>query len=485
MSSSARLTHKLLMNQPLTELGELFPELKASTGEAPPGASHRWSPFLYEQAQGVALNDVELIDALLNEHKVTQDPWGDPLALGERRFSFLSHMHRARPWSFALEAASKHTPDLFYSRWLAWIELAFKEEYAIAKEATSEEGVEYPHHLYQSLRTVTTRVVARTVCSAFKGKLLEQINEALEGIDSSYARVVFGGKRSRFGLFTSNDVKIAQQSVKSLETLIRPVVRSRIGGTSDGDDLISRWVNTKGQDGRSLKEDQIIDQVTNFLVMGYTSLPKLVYGAAFSITHEKQPEFIKELQRELNNTLKLITNPPIFEEGTPPPATPENNSGETALPLHHAVVLESLRLYSPHWLSQWMIKAGVFLLGSAESEESDGPTVDTSKQLWASALSMHHHPQRFQRPARFWPQRWSGNLDASLPRHAFSPFGFEGKPALSESYCVELATRILMIWFARYTVIDPPANLTWNLSLCLRPATDLSWIQRRELEQRG
>ena len=480
-SSSYKLNHKAFMNQPLEELAQLFPETQP---DAKPTEVNRWSRFNYEQSSGVTLHHVELIEALFAEHRVNQDPWGDPLELKDRRLNLLPSSQRARDKTFAVKALEKHTPDLFYERWLPWIESALKESYIDAKEKAEAAGKQLPNNLYSTLRRVSLKVVARTVCASFKGSIIPKIEAALEGIDTAYARIAFGGKRSRFGLFTSGDVKLAQQSVKSLETTIRPLIRERIGGVSLGDDLISRWVNTRGQDGRSPKEDQIIDQVMGFLTMGYSSLPKLLFGAIYALSDPKQDDFVSEMRKELNSAVKLITNPPIFDDKTPAPVTPQNESAWLTLPLHHTVVLESLRLYPPQWISQLRLDSGVFLLGDEQGISADGPTIDSSQQIWASAMALHQDPEYFTKPYRFWPQRWSGNLESRLPRYAFAPFGFEGNPCLSELYCNELATRFLMLWCARYMLVDAPSTVRWELSLCLRPVTSISWGQRKELEQK-
>ena len=149
------------------------------------------------------------------------------------------------------------------------------------------------------------------------------------------------------------------------------------------------------------------------------------------------------------------------------------------------MVLEAQRLYPPEWISQMRLSTGVFILGNEEGSSSEGPTIDSSQHIWLSPMSFHYDLDYFIKPHRFWPQRWSGNLESTLPRYAFSPFGFEGKPSLSELYCTEIATRFLMLWFARYTIVNPPSKLRWELSLCLRPVTAIAWGQRKELEQKS
>ena len=176
-----------------------------------------------------------------------------------------------------------------------------------------------------------------------------------------------------------------------------------------------------------------------------------------------------------------MTAPPIIDDQTPPPITPHNDEAWKTLPLHNAVVLESLRLYPPNWLAQYKINGGKFPLVSASEDSGTGelPKAEKDHHVWLSPWGFHHSSY-FQKPKRFWPQRWMGSLEAQLPLHVFSPFGFSGKPSLSEIYCKEVATRFLMMWFARYTAFKVPEKISWELSLCLRPSTQVSWLHKRD-----
>ena len=473
----SKITQKQLIANPLGEVTRLF-------GDPSEEQPHRWEYMHFERAEGAILAHPDLLEDFFSgrELRIHPQKWEDPLQIGNKALNILPYTQRHRPASLALDALHQYKPDLFYERWLPWTEAALKSIYLEDKEEALSAGQSAPSDLYRALRSTSLRVVARTVCSSFKGALLSTLEESLEGIDTAYARLAFGGNRARFAWLPGSDIKVAGQSLKALEASVRPLIRERIGGTSQGDDLITRWVNTRGKDGRSLKEDQIIEEVVTFLVMGYTSLPKLLFGAVISINQDREAGFLAELKRELNGVVKLMTAPPIADERTPPPITPQNESAWRTIPLHNSVIMETLRLYAPHWLSQYQIDHGVFILGHQQIAGESGPTLDTNTHVWLSPYQLHRDPNRFRDPTRFWPQRWSGNLEAQLPKYGFAPFGFGGKSPLSEVYCREMAPRILLMWFARYTTLNVPEEVEWEMSLCLRPTTPISWLHMRDIE---
>ena len=475
--NASKSSYKQLIAQPVTELNSLFPIKEQSNSDI------KWRDFSFESTKGFTLHSPHLIEDFFSERdaQFNTDVWDDPAKIEAKALNLRAFTQRFRKLTTALLAIQKHHPSEFFERWLPWTEAALKKIYVKVREETQEQGPEHTKDLYQALRSASMMIVGRTVCHKFRGEALKEIEKALEGLDTVYARLAYGGARGRFNWLPGSDVKQATQYIKDLEAHIRPIIRDQIGGGQEGDDLLSRWIQTKGSDGRSLKEDQIINEAIAFLSMAYTSLPKLLFGAIVNVTVGHQDDFLSELSKETSAVVKLMTAPPVFDDKTPPPVTPHNDEAWKTLPLHNAVVLESLRLYPPNWLAQYKIKKGKFPLLSANEDTGQGelPKAEEGQHIWLSPWGFHHS-SHFQKSKRFWPQRWMGNLESQLPLHVFSPFGFSGKPSLSEIYCKEIATRFLMVWFARYTAVNIPDRISWELSLCLRPSTSISWLHKRD-----
>jgi cytochrome P450 len=447
----------------LHPLKALAPALSAS---AEGGDGRGVSPVSVEGVTALALRAPEVVEELMSSRalKVAFSPWGD----GEKRWGQKGlALHpagaRLRPPGRAHEALSASGPSLFYERWLHWLSQTLV---SAAEEAEAKPGP--TTHLYPALRGVALGVVAKTLCAELSGDTLSALTPHLETLDISYARLLFTGRGSRPAWFPGSDHKRVAEAIAQLEHALRPLIRARIGGTVDGDDLLTRWTDAESSDGRRPTEGDVLGEAIALLMMGYTSLPKLMFAAAYHAHAAAQPELMERLQRELEQALKPLTPAPIPSAGEPPKPRPmpHNAPIRASLPLHAAAARETLRLYPPAWLITYAAR-GAGQLGGLEVRE------DTL--LCASPWALQRDPKRFREPERFWPQRWAGQLAVELPKYSFVPFGVEGKPSISEQMCEELLQRFLMLWCARCEVREPPEHLEWALSLCLRPTTEVRW----------
>jgi len=405
-------------------------------------------------ASGVLLRHVGAIEELFlaREIKRRYFPWASSLKWSDQVNLITSVGQRARPLASPQVQMQLVNPKRFYDRWARWI-IEDMRSYG-------EQGLE----LYDFFRATSLSLVARTLSVHLEGEAIAPVADALERLDLSVARIMFSGKGNRPAWFPGSDHKLAATAMHDLEAVVRPLVRKRIGGVVEEDDLMTLWVNTEGEDGKLATEDHVISESISLLVMAYTALPKVLFGAACEVNAPAQ----EELRARLNKEFRVaVTAMQAGEDGGAPNLRQE--SARQALPVHSLVVNEAERLYPPVWLAPIGLESAG-RIGPIELKEGE--------QVWLSPWALHREPRRFKDPERFWPNRWSGQLEAQLPRYAFAPYGFEGRARLSEQYCRELTARILMVFFAQFKVQvtdESAAPQDWSLSLCLKPSHSVSW----------
>ncbi|MBM4291172.1 MAG: cytochrome P450 [Deltaproteobacteria bacterium] len=454
-----KISAKELALHPLKALAPLL------APDAPEGGGGRVARMSVEGAAGLALRGPEEVEELLSARalKVSFAPWGDG---GQRWGAKGLALHpagvRLRPPGRAHDALRAAGPALFYARWLPWISQALT---SAAEEAAAAPA---PVALYPALRRAALSVVARTLCAELPGEALDALTPHLETLDTSYARLLFTGRGSRPAWLPGSEHKRVAGALTQLEHALRPLIRARIGGTVDADDLLTRWVDAESRDGRRPTEGDVLSEALALLMMGYTSLPKLVFGAACQVHPKGQLELLERLRREREQALAPPSATPVSAAGDPLKArpTPQSAPLRALLPLNALVAREALRLYPPAWLVTYAAR-GAGALGGVDAQEGAA--------LWASPWALQRDPRRFREAERFWPQRWAGQLSAELPKASFAPFGFEGPPSISEQLCEELLQRFLMVWFSGFEALDPPEHIDWALSLCLRPTTEVRW----------
>lgn len=144
-----------------------------------------------------------------------------------------------------------------------------------------------------------------------------------------------------------------------------------------------------------LDDRQLLDEALTFLLAGHeTTALALTYTLALL---GDAPAEQGALRREIDQL--------------PPPSSLAALRSQTALA---RVIKESMRLYPESWA-----------LGREALEAVDvgGWAIEPQTQVYLYQWAAHQNPRWFPEPERFHPGRWTPELEAALPRSAYTPFG--------------------------------------------------------------
>lgn len=144
-----------------------------------------------------------------------------------------------------------------------------------------------------------------------------------------------------------------------------------------------------------LDDQQLLDEALTFLLAGHeTTALALTYTLALL---GDAPDEQGALRSEL--------------EQLSPPSSLEALRSHAALT---RVIKESMRLYPESWV-----------LGreALEAIEVGGWAIEPRTQVYLYQWAAHQNPRWFTEPERFQPARWTPELEAALPRSAYTPFG--------------------------------------------------------------
>ncbi|HEU0014479.1 MAG TPA: cytochrome P450 [Longimicrobium sp.] len=97
----------------------------------------------------------------------------------------------------------------------------------------------------------------------------------------------------------------------------------------------------------------------------------------------------------------------------------------TRLPYARAVLAESMRLYPPAW---------VVGREPLEDYEAGGCRIRAGSIVLMSQYVIHRDPRWWDAPDAFRPERWTPELEASLPRFAYFPFGAGPRKCIGEGF---------------------------------------------------
>jgi cytochrome P450 len=190
-----------------------------------------------------------------------------------------------------------------------------------------------------------------------------------------------------------------QQAARELDRLIYDEVAERRATGRRGSDILSLLIDAHDDEGNTLSELQIRDEVMTLLFAGHDTTTSTVSFMFYELARE--PRFAQRLVAEQDAKLA----------GARPTAAQLTSGELTELEL---VLDETLRKYPPAWVGPRR---------AIEPFEFAGHTVPARAFVNYSSWASHHLPDVFDEPDEFRPARFAPDAKAALPKGAYVPFG--------------------------------------------------------------
>jgi cytochrome P450 len=190
-----------------------------------------------------------------------------------------------------------------------------------------------------------------------------------------------------------------QRAARRLDALIYSEIARRRATGERGGDVLSLLLDASDEDGNTLTDLQIRDEVMTLLFAGHDTTTSTVSFMFYELA--RHPDILARLLAEQNAQL-----------GGERPTASQLMSGElTELEM---VLEETLRKYPPAWVGPRR---------AVEQFEFEGHTVPARAFVNYCSWASHHLPDVFAEPEEFRPERFSPQASAALPRGAYVPFG--------------------------------------------------------------
>ena len=213
-----------------------------------------------------------------------------------------------------------------------------------------------------------------------------------------------------------------------------------------GDDLLSRLVAARDEDGSGMTEAQLRDEAMTLYLAGHETTALTLTWTWYLLA--KHPAAEAKLAEEWSRVLG----------GRSP--TPEDL---TNLPYTDAVLTEAMRVYPP-----------VYLIGREATcdLELGGYRVKKGYTIFMSQWVSHRDPRYFgPDPEAFRPERWLDGLAKRLPKYAYYPFGGGPRVCIGNTFALMEAAILLATVGQRYRfTLDPGAVIDTNPQITLLPA---------------
>ncbi len=244
---------------------------------------------------------------------------------------------------------------------------------------------------------------------------------------------------------------------RQLDGLIYAEIARRRHSGARGLDVLSLLLDAHDEDGNSLTDVQIRDEVMTLLFAGHDTTTSTVAFMFYELA--RNPDLVAPLVAEQD---RVIGDRPL---------TAADLTG-SALPELEMVLDETLRKYPPAWIGPRR---------SLENFDFAGLTVPGGVPVNYSSWVSHHLPDVFAQPEVFRPSRFTSEAKAALPKGAYIPFGGGSRTCIGMRFGqLEIRTLASLI-LRRYTLAlrDEDFSLRIRQMPTIGPAAGLPVLVRQ------
>lgn len=246
-----------------------------------------------------------------------------------------------------------------------------------------------------------------------------------------------------------------KESVGIISEVVSQIIAERRQSTAEANDLLFTLLNTRDvETGEGMDDRQLHDQVMTLLLAGYETTASALTWTWYLLA--RHPRAVQKLRAEAER---------VLQGRTPTYADTEN------LVYTLCVFKEGLRLYPSAWV-----------LGrkAIENDVLNGYTIPAGAVLAISPYTIHRHPDFWENPEDFEPERFLPENAVGRHHFAFIPFGGGPRQCIGNNLALLEAQLIIPMVLQQFDVLltdqqpmKPEAHFVlrpdMNLRLALQP----------------
>lgn len=217
----------------------------------------------------------------------------------------------------------------------------------------------------------------------------------------------------------------ARKAEQRLNAVVRKVIaHGRATGGGQADVLSRLLVAEDEQTGAKMDDQQVLDEVKSLVLAGHETTSLALSWTFYLLS--QHPAVEARIVNEVRSVL-----------GTRPPTTED----VPRLEYTKMVLLEAMRLYPP--------VPGVPRVAQAD-DFFDGIKVFAGEQISLNIYATHRHPEFWERPDSFDPERFSEARSGSIAPYSYLPFLIGRRACLGEHFAMLEGVVALAMMVGRY-----------------------------------
>ncbi|MCA9658294.1 MAG: cytochrome P450 [Myxococcales bacterium] len=302
-----------------------------------------------------------------------------------------------------------------------------------------------PFDLQRELVALTMRIVGRTLFGVeLAGEGAESSGRAF---DAALSIVHARGAASvalPLAIPTPSNLRLRRALATLHQEVEAIIARARAGEGQDT--LLSALLHARDPEtGAALDAIQLRDEVIMLYLAGHETTATLLTWTFWALA--RAPEAMEELLAEADRS------------GDPGPVTPELFE---SLPWTRQVLQEVLRLHPPAPLVPRTV---------VEDDVLGGYRIPAGAHAVLHVYTLHRHPEFWESPAAFRPERFADAAISAQHRYAYLPFSAGPRTCIGNTFALWESQLALARILRRFVVeLDPRAPLRLAASTIHRPA---------------
>ena len=237
-----------------------------------------------------------------------------------------------------------------------------------------------------------------------------------------------------------------ERSIKQIdETVYRIIADSRKNGGAENHLMAMLLDMVDDETGEGMTDQQLRDEVTTLFLAGYETTSIALTWAFDFLVHN--PEMMERLRAEVDGAVGSDRLPTFAD-------LPK-------MPYSRMILQETLRIRPPAWqLPRTAI----------EDDEIDGHHIPAGTNLIGLIYMCHYHPDEWDNPEVFDPERFQSEKSEKRHKFAYMPFGAGQRKCIGMDFALMEGQLALAMVAQRYTLTKTTENLAEpQLSTTLRP----------------
>lgn len=275
------------------------------------------------------------------------------------------------------------------------------------------------------MRRLTLRVVARALFALEQGDVVDRFAAAIDTIDHELSAWM------RFPLLPLSVPTAGHRRYwtarAEVEEIIDYVITQHLTDQVDRGDLLSMLIMTEDeQTGARLSDEELRDQVMVMLWAGHETGANVVTWLWYRLG--MHPEIQQRVLREIDE--ELLGRPPTLADCS-------------KLTYTRCVVDEAQRMYPQQWLASRR---------ALEDDEIGGYRIPAGTDILYSPYYAHRHPEFWDDPEEFRPDRFTAEEVAKRDRSAYIPFGSGPHLCIGNQFAMTEMLLIIASTLQRYRI---------------------------------